>query len=173
MIEIFKKIENYPNYQVSNYGYVKSLYTGKVLKESFDKRGYPRVKLYNVLGSKTFRIHRLVAIHFIENPDNKEQVNHIDGNKLNNKAFNLEWNTCKENIIHANINGLYKEKNKAIGDKARIRLKGKSFNHKNVLDLQTGIFYESLTKACSIYNLSYSTEVKRTRKQKNNRFQYI
>lgn len=173
MIEIIKTVKDYPNYEVSNLGYVRSKITGKTLKVSTDKRGYERVAVYRDGFKKTITMHRIVAINFIDNPLKKPQVNHIDGNKKNNTVINLEWNTCQENIIHANATGLYREKNQATSDRMRIKLKGVSFNHKNVIDLQTGIFYESLTKACNTYNLSYSTEVKRTRKEKNNRFQYL
>jgi hypothetical protein len=173
MIEIIKTVQDFPNYEVSNLGYVKSKLTGKVLKLSYDKRGYQRVALYRDGLKKTISMHRVVALNFIKNLENKAQVNHIDGNKQNNYANNLEWNTCQENIIHANANGLFDKKNKATAERMRIKLKGISFNHKNVIDLQTGIFYESLTNACNTYNLSYSTEVKRTRKERNNRFQYI
>jgi hypothetical protein len=173
MIEIIKTVKNFENYEISNFGYVKSKKTGKRLKVSYDKRGYERVGIYLNGKKKTITMHRLVAFNFIDNPQNKAQVNHIDGNKVNNTASNLEWVTCQENIVHANANGLFKEKNKAISEKMRNRLKGISFNHKNVIDLYTGILYHSLTEACKIYNLSYSTEVKRTRKQRNNRFQYL
>ena len=58
--------------------------------------GYIRVYIYN----KTFALHRLIALAFIENTENKEQVNHIDGNKLNNSVENLEWVSNQENQIH-------------------------------------------------------------------------
>ena len=60
------------------------------------------------VGGKTYRLHRLVAQVFLQNPDNKYVVNHKDGDKLNSKLVNLEWNTCKENSTHAYNTGLNK-----------------------------------------------------------------
>ncbi len=60
-------------------------------------KDYPRVRLEK----KTYSVHRLIALTFLNNPENKEQINHIDGNKQNNQLVNLEWNTCKENSQHA------------------------------------------------------------------------
>jgi hypothetical protein len=173
MIEIIKPIDNFTDYQISNYGYVISIKSKITLKHNFDKRGYPCIYLYDKGIRHFFRLHRLVALNFIHNDFNKSQVNHIDGNKQNNRADNLEWVTCQENIIHANENGLFEIKNKKISQRMKLFMQGKSFNHKNVLDTMTGIFYDSLAQACKTYNLSYSTEVKRTRKEKNNRFIYI
>ena len=67
-----------------------------------NENGYIRVFIY----VKTFLLHRLVAYTFLDNPENKEQVNHIDGNKLNNSLANLEWVTNKENQIHKYKSGL-------------------------------------------------------------------
>ncbi|WP_439022610.1 NUMOD4 domain-containing protein [Bacillus thuringiensis] len=93
-------------YEVSNKGIVRSIRTGIVLKQGFDKRGYPRVYLSNKGKRKTVTVHRLVGIHFIPNPENKPQINHKDCDKTNNHVSNLEWATNKENKVHAVKNGL-------------------------------------------------------------------
>lgn len=76
----------------------------KKLSPSIDYRagGYYRLKIIMDSGDKvSMLIHRLMALTYLPNPENKEEVNHIDGNKLNNKLSNLEWVTKKENMIHA------------------------------------------------------------------------
>ena len=118
--EIWKDITGYEGlYQVSNLGEVKSLErmisNGKglvkvkerILTQSITNWGYYRVALYKNGVRKYCKVHRLVAEAFIPNPESKEQVNHIDGNKLNNCVDNLEWSTRIENLNHARINGLY------------------------------------------------------------------
>lgn len=119
MEEKWKDIINYEGYyQISNFGNIRSLdrkirfnkgYSikkGKMLKPILNKKGYYKVSLSKKQKEKRFFIHRLVAIHFIENPLSKEQVNHKDGNKKNNRADNLEWCTNLENQRHAIKNGL-------------------------------------------------------------------
>ena len=96
-------------YKVSRSGTVYRIKSnGKLseLKHDIDKDGYHRVTLY--LNGKGYHrlVHRLVAEAYIPNPENKSQVNHKDGNKDNNYDYNLEWNTPKENIIHAHATGL-------------------------------------------------------------------
>ncbi len=95
--------------EVSNEGRVRSLLRGKpyVLKTVPDNRGYLRLRMVIYRESKTYKIHRLVAQAFVDNPENLPQVNHIDGNKQNNNASNLEWVTNKQNARHALENGLW------------------------------------------------------------------
>ena len=103
--EIWRNIENYPNYQVSNLGRVKSLNhrrTGreKILVQSFNN-GYLLVKLYDGNGGgKNHRVHRLVAKAFVHNdsPNEKIYIDHYDTNRSNNKANNLRWVTSIENM---------------------------------------------------------------------------
>lgn len=126
MIE-WRDIPGYGNlYQVSNTGAIKSLERriifkngrGKLHKERIlspgkDRYGYYQVVLCrNTYDQRTIKVHRLVAISFIENPENLPQVNHLDGNKENNNSNNLEWSSGSGNHRHATEKGL-----KAKGDK--------------------------------------------------------
>lgn len=116
-MEIWKDIKGYESaYQVSNYGQVRSLprviqypthqqtHKGKFLKGVPNSKGYLRV----ILPGKRYFIHRLVAEHFIPNPENLPQVNHNDGNKENNKVDNLEWVNNSKNQKHGRELGIIK-----------------------------------------------------------------
>lgn len=109
-MEIWKDVVGYEEYfQISNEGRLFSKRSHKVLKQTISKTGYYTVstKIGGRTGiSKCFRIHRVVAEAFLVNPQNKETVNHIDGNKLNNNLSNLEWATYSENSQHAFKTGL-------------------------------------------------------------------
>jgi hypothetical protein len=107
--EIWKDVEGYDGkYQISNLGRVKSFrgkinQNGKLLSPFIDSKGYRAINL----ASRWYKLHRLIAMTFIPNPENKQTVNHIDGNKINNDISNLEWATQKENNKHARDTGLH------------------------------------------------------------------
>jgi DNA-binding XRE family transcriptional regulator len=106
-MENWKSIKNYEGlYEVSNLGRVRSLKSDKFLIPRLSKKGYHRVGFWKNNKGKDFYIHRLVAIYFIENPNNLEEVNHKDGDKSNNHFSNLEWYSHKENMSHGYKNGL-------------------------------------------------------------------
>ena len=130
--EIWKDVEDYPNYQISNFGNVKSkgryvkvkiknqkecLKKEKILKPQIDINGYKYVRLYNGDKWKYFKVHYLVAKTFIPNVNNEPTVDHIDRNKQNNEVSNLRWasyveqanNKDKTNIIE-NMKKLGKKK---------------------------------------------------------------
>jgi hypothetical protein len=114
MEEIWKPVNEFPNYHISSFGNIKNVITNKSLKPSL-KGGYLSISLVYNSNRISFKIHRLVALTFIENPENKSDVNHKDKNKLNNNVKNLEWMTRKENNIHRSEGiEITTNKNKAI-----------------------------------------------------------
>lgn len=163
-MEIFKDIIGYEGrYQISNLGNVKSLSRKtrfgnnykiskeKILKIFMHKKGYAYVYLLINSKKKNLLVHRMVALHFIINPENKPQVNHINGIKTDNRVENLEWNTSKENLKHAVLLGLNKKdginnyKSKlSLTDVLSIRKNEKKLNQRQ-LSLYYGINQTSIS----------------------------
>lgn len=100
-------VENGDSYEISSLGALRNINTGKLLKQVINQNGYVYYHLFLNGDFLSYEAHRLVALAFIPNPDNKPVVNHIKGeDKLNNSVDNLEWATVSENVQHAYRTGL-------------------------------------------------------------------
>lgn len=147
--EIWKDIEEYEGiYQVSNHGRIKSMigWNGhkyikreKMLnpyKQEGSKNYYRAiVKLKKDGKGKEFKVHRLVAEAFIPNPENKAEVNHLDGNPLNNIVSNLEWSTHQENITHSIDTGLKVNTINTIDRKTMVTFLNNGYNYDEIADI--------------------------------------
>lgn len=164
-MENWIQVKEFPDYEISNLGRVKSksrlvnhfcggkrLKKEKILIPNENRIGYSYVTLCrfdeDVYVQKAKTIHRLVAIAFIPNPENKPEVNHKDGIKTNNNVDNLEWNTSKENIKHA------------VKNKLRVAKRGSSVKHSKIKE-EDVIFIRSsslkLTELASMYGISFQS----------------
>lgn len=152
--EIWKYINEYPNYKVSNLGRVKSLNyknTGKekIMKPCKNSCGYLHVHLSKNGKNKVIKVHRLVADAFLPNPDNLPQVNHKDENPLNNNFENLEWVTAKQNVNHGT-------RNKRAGESISKAMRNNKKNSKPVICLETGIIYPSSREVQRLFGFDHS-----------------
>ena len=134
--EKWKSVDNFDRYEVSNLGKIRLLRSSRLLRIQFNRCGYRNIALCNDVERKTLSIHRLVAIAFMHNPDKKKTINHIDGDKTNNKVDNLEWSTYQENMNHAMETGL-------INNGKKIVMIGLDGEEKNVFN--SGLEAERLT----------------------------
>ncbi len=110
--ENWKKISDFPKYEISDLGNARNAATKQLLSQRESNNGYMRFNVRS--GNRTYEnpitimTHKTVCKEFVANPFNKPYVNHIDGDKHNNKAINLEWCTAKENTEHSYKTGLQK-----------------------------------------------------------------
>lgn len=142
MNEIWKPIDEYEGlYEVSTYGNIKSLRSGKMLRKRLTHRGYEMVNLSNDGVIKTFQVHRLVAKAFIPNRHNRAEINHIDFDSKNNHIDNLEWVHREENFAYS----------KANHQKALAKVK------RTVKCLNDGTTYESIYRAAKALDCDTSS----------------
>ena len=169
-MEEWRDIRGYEGkYQVSNLGRVKSLkdthgnYREKILKPR-NSHEYLSVVLCKNSKSKTYTIHRLVAMHFIENPNNYPEVNHKDENKQNNRVENLEWCDRKYNCNYGTYNKRLSEKRKDYKHtkETKKRMSEKRKGSKNpasrkVQCITTGKKFNTRKEASEYYNVNLSS----------------
>ena len=150
VFETFVKIEGFEKYEVSNLGKIRNIKSGRILKPQLDSAGYLMHALYGHGKQKNLLLHRIIATAFIDNPEGKPCVNHIDENKLNNDLSNLEWCTAKENAIHGT-------RIKRIAEKRSIEVVQLDLND-NVLNVfesmvqaerETGVSRRSISRCCN------------------------
>ena len=147
-------------YEVSNTGEIKSLprvrkngkssylQKEKLLRQSNTTTGYKKVELVKDGKRKSLKVHRLVAQAFIPNPQNKPQVNHLDGNKINNNVSNLEWATISENVQHGYDTGLNSNKYTLDEEKIiKLYTEGQSLNEvAKIFNCSVGVIQRILKK---------------------------
>ena len=154
--EIYMPIKGYENYEVSNLGNIKNVKNNKLLKPFDRGHGYLGVRLYKNGKCKNFSVHRLVISTFKANPDNKSQVNHKDEDKTNNNLNNLEWCTGEYNANYGTHIERVEKTKKENGFYERLSNINKERLSIKVINISTGIVYDSAHDAARQLNLNNS-----------------
>ena len=149
-----KAIPGYPHYSVTEDGRVWSELKQIFLKEVSNGNGYKKVTLCDKITKKPYLIHRIVALTYLDNINNKPCVNHKNGIKSDNRVENLEWCTYSENNKHAFRTGL---KWHSELQKSKVSKNAEKYSCKLVLDTATGIFYNSVVEASRYYNINIAS----------------
>ena len=97
MNELYIPIRDHPKYEISNIGNIRNSKTKKILIQNVSAYGYYVVTLYNENVKSCFKVHRLIAIHFIAHPDNLQFIDHLNGNRIDNRIENLRWCCSQQN----------------------------------------------------------------------------
>jgi len=147
-------------FEANNNGGSSIFKKGMSIKPILNDKGYFKVSLCKNNKPKSFRRGRLVAIHFIDNPLNLPEVNHKHGNKLDNRYFQLEWQTKNGNMAHASATHLFR----------------RGITHpssKTILNTQTGIFYDCIREAAESCGLDRNKLKDMLRVGRNNSTNFI
>jgi len=150
--------KTYKSYIVYSDGKVFSTASNRFLKPYISDNGYERIRICYDGKFESWTVHRLVAMMFLDNAEGKNEVNHKNGIKTDNRVENLEWCTTSENQKHSWKMGLIK-----------------SANAKVVLDTQTGVFYESASELSRLLNISTSYFIQKLNglRKNNTQYQYV
>ena len=152
-----KQIKDFPNYLISKEGQVFSILKNTFIAKKKHPKGYLFVRLSNngFVTHKT--LNRLVAFAYLPNPENKPQVNHINGIKTDNRIENLEWSTASQNVQC--FYDLQKDnfESNLVTKKSKI-----------IIDLNTGIFYSSIAELSKLLNINYQTMVSKIKTNRSN-----
>lgn len=157
----FKVVNGYEDYLINSKGEVYSIKNNIYLHTYLSTSGYKDVMLYRDGIGKRFTVHRLIAKHFIGNPQKLRAVNHLDGNKLNNHIDNLEWCSHSMNSKHAWSSGLMENTRKVNSIPKSASLNAMWNKNKiKVKHLETGIIFNSITEASEYLKVDLSKMAK-------------
>jgi len=160
-------LDLFSGYTIREDGEIRSRF-GRVVKPQISKNGYVRVELWQDGQGKKYLLHRLLASAFIPNPQGKPQVNHIDGDKLNNALCNLEWVTQSENQKHAYDAGLQRgyKKPTALSTDHKAALCGSRWRGEKRIYYAGGLSFKTPQEAASSHGVNRQTFYNRAKSSK-------